>query len=253
MTKEVQLAGGNATNQNQYIGPPRELTVDTSNQELRLHDGVTPGGHRFPNRDSNDQRYQAKSSELDGFNGWEPSDRGWLVRLGPATYRLRKLTVNIGNLYVNNPDGYDGDPEIGLAPTITTDHSWDGDHIFTGDVDFLNGLSGDLEGNVTGNLTGNVTGNVTGNLTGNAAGNHTGTFKGDVDVSEGTLTLAPGQIHLAALNQDVIDYIILNSMPIGGRSEEHTSELQSLMRTPYAVFCLKKNKLPTTLTTSNSH
>src|SRR3546814_3596309 len=25
------------------------------------------------------------------------------------------------------------------------------------------------------------------------------------------------------------------------RSEEHTSELQSLMRTPYAVFCLKKN------------
>src|SRR3546814_5767012 len=27
-----------------------------------------------------------------------------------------------------------------------------------------------------------------------------------------------------------------------GRSEEHTSELQSLMRTSYAVFCLKKNK-----------
>src|SRR3546814_7401535 len=27
-----------------------------------------------------------------------------------------------------------------------------------------------------------------------------------------------------------------------GRSEEHTSELQSLMRTTYAVFCLKKKK-----------
>src|SRR3546814_4854376 len=26
------------------------------------------------------------------------------------------------------------------------------------------------------------------------------------------------------------------------RSEEHTSELQSLMRTPYAVFCMKKKK-----------
>src|SRR3546814_3052632 len=26
------------------------------------------------------------------------------------------------------------------------------------------------------------------------------------------------------------------------RSEEHTSELQSLMRISYAVFCLKKNK-----------
>src|SRR3546814_8793288 len=28
----------------------------------------------------------------------------------------------------------------------------------------------------------------------------------------------------------------------GQRSEEHTSELQSLMRIPYAVFCLQKKK-----------
>src|SRR3546814_5282851 len=31
-------------------------------------------------------------------------------------------------------------------------------------------------------------------------------------------------------------------MGIGLRSEEHTSELQSLMRISYAVFCLKKKK-----------
>src|SRR3546814_4469667 len=32
-------------------------------------------------------------------------------------------------------------------------------------------------------------------------------------------------------------------MSVGGRrSEEHTSELQSLMRISYAVFCLKKKK-----------
>src|SRR3546814_5187090 len=30
--------------------------------------------------------------------------------------------------------------------------------------------------------------------------------------------------------------------PVGERSEEHTSELQSLMRISYAVFCLKKKK-----------
>src|SRR3546814_7025365 len=29
------------------------------------------------------------------------------------------------------------------------------------------------------------------------------------------------------------------------RSEEHTSELQSLMRISYAVFCLKKKTIPT--------
>src|SRR3546814_7799328 len=31
----------------------------------------------------------------------------------------------------------------------------------------------------------------------------------------------------------------LTERPRMSRSEEHTSELQSLMRTPYAVFCLK--------------
>src|SRR3546814_10819000 len=35
---------------------------------------------------------------------------------------------------------------------------------------------------------------------------------------------------------DIADNIVL----VGGRSEEHTSELQSLMRISYAVFCLKK-------------
>src|SRR3546814_6676898 len=35
------------------------------------------------------------------------------------------------------------------------------------------------------------------------------------------------------------------------RSEEHTSELQSLMRISYAVFCLKKKK--TTNYTHNNH
>src|SRR3546814_9002909 len=36
--------------------------------------------------------------------------------------------------------------------------------------------------------------------------------------------------------------------PFGHRSEEHTSELQSLMRNSYAVFCLKKkNEIHTNL------
>src|SRR3546814_10034877 len=37
------------------------------------------------------------------------------------------------------------------------------------------------------------------------------------------------------------------------RSEEHTSELQSLMRISYAVFCLKKKKNETKTTMKNRH
>src|SRR3546814_15180178 len=38
--------------------------------------------------------------------------------------------------------------------------------------------------------------------------------------------------------------------PGGKRSEEHTSELQSLMRISYAVFCLKKKKIKSINATS---
>src|SRR3546814_4403039 len=38
----------------------------------------------------------------------------------------------------------------------------------------------------------------------------------------------------------------INTIPPGQRSEEHTSELQSLMRISYAVFCLQKKTTQTT-------
>src|SRR3546814_7012858 len=37
------------------------------------------------------------------------------------------------------------------------------------------------------------------------------------------------------------------------RSEEHTSELQSLMRISYAVFCLKKKNNTSSTTRNNTH
>src|SRR3546814_9379439 len=40
--------------------------------------------------------------------------------------------------------------------------------------------------------------------------------------------------------------------PPGERSEEHTSELQSLMRISYAVFCLKQHTR-TTITANHTH
>src|SRR3546814_2459710 len=47
-----------------------------------------------------------------------------------------------------------------------------------------------------------------------------------------TLTLEAACVGAASITQD-----------IEARSEEHTSELQSLMRISYSVFCLKKKQL----------
>src|SRR3546814_6848387 len=43
------------------------------------------------------------------------------------------------------------------------------------------------------------------------------------------------------------------STPVSPRSEEHPSELQSLMRISYAVFCLKKKKKHNERKTGNEH
>src|SRR3546814_1303473 len=49
----------------------------------------------------------------------------------------------------------------------------------------------------------------------------------------------------AALSEEDVKQAKMNFFPTlnAGRSEEHTSELQSLMRISYAVFCLKKKRL----------
>src|SRR3546814_6034811 len=52
------------------------------------------------------------------------------------------------------------------------------------------------------------------------------------------------------LQKDAADLALSVEEAAAGRSEEHTSELQSLMRISYAVFCLKKNKrIPSSATT----
>src|SRR3546814_3100834 len=55
----------------------------------------------------------------------------------------------------------------------------------------------------------------------------------------------PGLIPYKSKNIDLSAewyYAPSSYVSVGWRSEEHTSELQSLMRISYAVFCLKKKK-----------
>src|SRR3546814_3555932 len=57
--------------------------------------------------------------------------------------------------------------------------------------------------------------------------------------------LASGWLH------DSVD--VGTVLKVAARSEEHTSELQSLMRISYAVFCLKKKKNTKTEQTSDAN
>src|SRR3546814_9289411 len=56
---------------------------------------------------------------------------------------------------------------------------------------------------------------------------------------------AKGQNELVILVRHVLANCAVPIVTVIGRSEEHTSELQSLMRISYAVFCLKKKNINT--------
>src|SRR3546814_16955303 len=58
-----------------------------------------------------------------------------------------------------------------------------------------------------------------------------------------TLFRSPLWTRSQARGQGLLGFLVTpDSIRGPARSEEHTSELQSLMRTSYAVFCLKKKK-----------
>src|SRR3546814_4793045 len=60
---------------------------------------------------------------------------------------------------------------------------------------------------------------------------------GDASATISAITFDDG-----AASSDGLTMIALPAASAPSRSEEHTSELQSLMRISYAVFCLKKKK-----------
>src|SRR3546814_5085927 len=58
------------------------------------------------------------------------------------------------------------------------------------------------------------------------------------------------QVTYMASETNSPDILLRCALDLFGRSEEHTSELQSLMRISYAVFCVKKKNKPKQQTTS---
>src|SRR3546814_8431922 len=66
----------------------------------------------------------------------------------------------------------------------------------------------------------------------------------EVAVEEDRYPAQPEQVH-----HDLRGHVLQRGDD-GDRSEEHTSELQSLMRISYAVFCLKKKQLNKYLNTT---
>src|SRR3546814_5060219 len=75
----------------------------------------------------------------------------------------------------------------------------------------------------------------------------------DAVAKEAAQIAGVGKVHVAdnaAFGHNLPENVAPLVAELMGRSEEHTSELQSLMRISYAVFCLKKKK---SITDTSNH
>lgn len=173
MTKDVQQQGGTFEEQSVFIGLPRQLTIDTTNWRILLHDGITEGGRLFVPRDEGDARWMPIIEELLGWDEFLPNVKGMAMRSAPGVWAIRQLVGTVGAIDVTDGNGVAGNPTINLPDEITKSLTVSGNWIFETNLtapEFV----GDLNGDSNGTHTGDVVGNVTGDLEGDTTGTHIG-------------------------------------------------------------------------------
>lgn len=116
--KVVKQVRGTTSQNDSFVGEEAQFTVDTTRDEVRLHDGVKPGGHRILNHEQNKLLFMLKDSEF-GEVAFGDEDVGILVRVGDRQYELREIEAAAdGGITVTNGDGVAGNP------TIAIDDDW---------------------------------------------------------------------------------------------------------------------------------
>lgn len=117
--KVVQQPRGTTEESNLYTGLSGQITIDTDRNEIRLHDGATPGGIRIPSLDTLITIFRASADDPLG-EGLPEAGLGIIVRTGDGAYTVRDVAVSPG-LTVTNPAGTGGDM------TITPDYASEAD------------------------------------------------------------------------------------------------------------------------------
>lgn len=69
---QVQFHRGTTAQNDSYTGPAGELTVDTENNHIRVHDGSTKGGHSIPNTDSLLATMKSNSDRITAVSNSKP-------------------------------------------------------------------------------------------------------------------------------------------------------------------------------------
>lgn len=119
-SKQVQLRGGTSQEHENFIGAPREITVDTTKNTIRVHDGSTVGGHSLAKSEELENEINrieeqladfenniSKSHNHDGsYSKLNHNHDDWYERKvsGLPTAKFKALHGYYG---ISDPEGYD--------------------------------------------------------------------------------------------------------------------------------------------------
>lgn len=119
--KKVLQPGGSSEESNAYIGPARQITIDVDRNEIRVHDGITPGGNRIATLDYLLTIFRASADDPLG-EGLPDEGVGIIVRIGEGAYTVRSIAVDTDSFVVANASGEGGNP--GISFKTQADGTW---------------------------------------------------------------------------------------------------------------------------------
>ncbi len=108
LSRQIQLRRGSATEHESFVGAAGEVTMDTTNQTLRVHDGQTPGGVALARADDVPDGFsvpdnydfvvdsQAPTAE-NGYIWFRKYKSGWVEQGGQTKQTAITLPVEMMN------------------------------------------------------------------------------------------------------------------------------------------------------------
>ncbi len=143
MSRQVQIRRGTSTEHNAFTGAPGEITFDTCNKTLRVHDGETAGGNVMARQSSLDAADYVIASQLptaeNGYTWYRKYKSGWVEQGGRDTMPTTELAVIFpiamsNTKYTYQASGFRGEYAVGVQRLTTTGFTLDYPNTVTGDI-----------------------------------------------------------------------------------------------------------------------
>ena len=114
MSRQIQIRRGTAAEHNDFTGAIGEITMDTTNNSLRVHDGSTVGGHNILNETKITEKLSEKANK-DGDN-FTSTGKINIANMSMPSINVTNISVGVsGTNYTSGVDGY-----IALYPIFSS-------------------------------------------------------------------------------------------------------------------------------------